>query len=413
MTDVPIHPVEEPFRRHRLDLAYVRTAILYALWSLYFFATSLAILLRTGRISEQAAWLLADLTALVLLLRYQSQFINIALANIVFICWPIAALASTAWSAYPSATFYYAFQLLMTTLVALLICILFRLEQIVELVFWGMLLAALATIAAVVTQPWIGIDLVGNWRGYFPTKNVLGDAMVLMVISAACLFLQKRWRLVTGAAILLGLFLIFKTRSATPILSIMITLAPLPFVYALMKSWSSFLALTGLALIAAAGFGTALFFAMAYVGLSPIDVVLSWVGKDRSLTGRTMLWDLAEAAINERPWLGWGYGAYWINPPSEMLQVFYRTGQRLTHFHNNFVDANVHLGIIGPILLSLGIIVATTRALRIVFTSDQPIDIWRLLVIIQVAIQTPVQGPLMENHSMWQVVFLIAAIARR
>ncbi len=388
---------------------YVR----YVLWGLFVLCSSTALWQYTSDHPERYAWLIADFTVACLLLRYQSQFINIALSNPIFTSWGLIAAVSAAWSAAPSVSLYQGIQLLMTTLVAFLICIHLRLHQFVAIIFWAMLVAAVVALVSAVLPPNIGIDYVGNWRGAFPSKNVMGDAMILLIISACCLFLQGRWRLISTGAIALGMFLIFMTRSATPILSVFLTLAPVPYAYALVRGRTAFLFLLGITLTIASGAVIIAYITISYYGADPVGAVLSLVGKERSLTGRTLLWDLAADAIEKRPWLGYGYNGYWAHPPAEMLQVRAAFRQAIAFFHNNFLEVTVAYGVIGPILLLLGIIVALVRSVRRLFYTVDPIEIWPLLIVLQVLIQAPVQNPLLANHSLWHVVFVAAAVIRR
>lgn len=392
----------------------------FVAWVLFVFATSMGIWQFMPGSAERYAWLIADFVCACLFLRYQSQFINISLSNLVFMSWPLIACISAVWSVAPSLSLYHGIQLLMTVLVAFLFCIQYRLEQIVTVIFSAMLLAgvlsfvlALVSLVAPVLPHNVGIDYKGNWVGAFPTKNVMGDAMILLVISASCLFLQGRWRRVTGTAVLLGLFLILMTRAATPILSVFMTLAPVPFAYAWLRGRGSFLMLAGISLVTAAVILTVGYVAITYYGLDPVDAVLASVGKDRSLTGRTLLWDLASQAIEARPWLGFGFNAYWVDPPSSVVQVRMAFGQEINFFHNNFLEVAVGLGVLGPILLSLGILVAVWRSVRTAVFATEPIEIWPLLIVIQVIIQTFVQNPLIWNHQIWTFLFLAAVIARR
>lgn len=397
--------------RVRHDPAVVDTK--YILGCVFFLCISMGIWQFASDNAERYAWLLADFTCALLLWKYQSQFINLAMSNVVFMCWPILALASVVWSVAPGGTLYHGLQLLMTTFVAFLICIQFRLEQFVAIIFWAMLAAAVVALAAAVLQPSAGIDFVGNWRGGFPTKNVLGDAMVLLVISGCCLFLQGRWRRTTVAAIALAIFLIFMTRSATPILSLFLALSPLPFAYALLRGRAAFMILLGLACVLASMVALAAYIAIVYFDVDPVGMVLAAVGKERTLTGRTLLWQLANWAIDNKPWLGYGFKGYWADPPAEMLQIRASFGQRINFFHNNFLEVAVAYGIIGPFVLGLGIAIAFMRSVLRVINAVQPVDIWPLLLTILVMIQVPVQNPLMVNHSFWHVLFVVAAVIRR
>ena len=111
------------------------------LWTLFFFVTSTAIR-SAGELPTQIVWLLADLAAVVLFFKYQSQFLNIALSNLIFLSWPLIACLSTMWSISPNLSLSHGIQLLMTTLVSFLLCIQLRLGQFVTVFFCALLAAA-------------------------------------------------------------------------------------------------------------------------------------------------------------------------------------------------------------------------------------------------------------------------------
>lgn len=381
----------------------------FVLWTIFFLVTSTAIR-HLGTYPTQITWMVADLAAIGLFIRYQSQFINLALGNLVFMSWPLIACLSALWSLLPILSFGHGFQLLMTTMVAFLLCIQLRLEQLIAVVFWALLLAAGLTLVSELLVP----SQLGEpgWRGGFPHKNIMGSAMALLVVTACCLFLAGRWRLISFAAIGLGLFLLAKSSSAAAVLSLAVTLGPLPFVYAYLRSRTSSLIFIGAAFVAAAVGGLALYVSMIAMGLDPIDIVLGAVGKDRTLTGRTMLWDMAEEAIENRPLLGFGYKAYWTDLPAEM-QVLLATVGGVFHFHNNYLDVAVAFGFIGPILLALGVLIALGRSARRIFTGADIIDAWPFLIVVQALVLTFVENILFWNHGMWQVLFVAVAIVRR
>lgn len=380
-----------------------------ALWTLFFLITSTA-LRNFGEYPAQISWLLADLAAVCLFLRYQSQFINLALSNLIFMSWPLIACLSAIWSIAPSLSFDHGLQLLMTTLVAFLICIQLRLHQLIAIFFCAMLAAAIITLASQLLLPDVYSD--AGWRGSFPHKNIMGAAMSLLVITACCLFLQGRWRTVSLAAIGLALFLIAKSNSAAAVMSLAIALIPLPFAYAYLRGRATFLVMIGIALVLAAVGALGIYIAMIFVGIDPIDIVLSAVGRERTLTGRTMLWDLAEQAIESRPWLGFGYKAYWTNVPAEMLALLQIVGF-VFHFHNNYLDVAVAFGFIGPILLALGLLTGFVRSLRMLLTGTEAIDIWPFLIVVMIIILTFVENLLVWNHSIWQVLFVVVAVIRK
>jgi O-antigen ligase len=66
-----------------------------------------------------------------------------------------------------------------------------------------------------------------------------------------------------------------------------------------------------------------------------------------SLGARIMLWQSSLPLIAERPLLGWGSVANYVNLSGNNADVF----QRFNHFHNDFIDAFVKRGLLGGVAL--------------------------------------------------------------
>src|SRR3546814_7007331 len=45
--------------------------------------------------------------------------------------------------------------------------------------------------------------------------------------------------------------------------------------------------------------------------MNPVDLALEALGKERTLTGRSVLWEFALRMIEARPWFGNGFDAFW------------------------------------------------------------------------------------------------------
>lgn len=92
--------------------------------------------------------------------------------------------------------------------------------------------------------------------------------------------------------------------------------------------------------------------------------ILSLLGKDATLTGRTVLWERAFQLIPEHPWLGQGYDAFWRDNYVE-LEALWALFQ-LRHgfsFHNALIEAMVGTGYIGAAVLVYFIIDTFIRSL--------------------------------------------------
>ncbi len=60
--------------------------------------------------------------------------------------------------------------------------------------------------------------------------------------------------------------------------------------------------------------------------INVIDLVLGRLGKDSTLSGRTVLWDFAVDAYERKPWLGYGYKGYWSGADSTVYLLRYCHG---------------------------------------------------------------------------------------
>jgi exopolysaccharide production protein ExoQ len=79
-------------------------------------------------------------------------------------------------------------------------------------------------------------------------------------------------------------------------------------------------------------------------------MVLDALGKDRSLTGRTEIWDLAKHS-GTNPVLGVGYFSFWTSAAAESIQQYF--AGTMNSAHNGFLDMYLDAGMIGVSLLLL------------------------------------------------------------
>lgn len=89
------------------------------------------------------------------------------------------------------------------------------------------------------------------------------------------------------------------------------------------------------------------------------ETTLHLLGRDETLTGRTVLWDWGIQRWLERPGLGWGFNGYLSGPEATAINSAVRQMQNyeVPHFHQSYIQTLVDLGLIGGIIL-LGIIVS-------------------------------------------------------
>lgn len=88
--------------------------------------------------------------------------------------------------------------------------------------------------------------------------------------------------------------------------------------------------------------------------ISNYSILLGSVNRDVTLTGRIPLWIGVSEMIAQKPWLGYGYGAFWTgNGPSAIVWLI--AGWRAPHAHNGLLDVWLQVGLLGLVPFSLSL----------------------------------------------------------
>ena len=218
----------------------------------------------------------------------------------------------------------------------------FESEEILRLLLIACGLSALASLTAYFATPGMGrMAVSGELRGVFPHKNVIGPVMAIGALAAFHKLSGKGSNRASYAA-LLGLFIVCAamSRSATALLTI--------FAYGTAMGLSMLLRnprFRQLGVIL-----TALAIPLILAAAATKDSVLSMLGKDPTLTGRTVLWGFVQDNIALKPLLGWGYSAFWQpdNPAANAISV--TLGWYVPQAHNGILEILIELGYVGVTL---------------------------------------------------------------
>ena len=114
--------------------------------------------------------------------------------------------------------------------------------------------------------------------------------------------------------------------------------------------------------------------------LGPIfDLVLDASGKDAGLTGRADLWAFGRHLIAERPWLGVGYSAFWLQDSIDAIYLWDMMGiasRQGFNFHNTVMEIEIHLGYVG---LGVAAIMAAAGAFSLLLKTLKSPDLSNIL----------------------------------
>jgi exopolysaccharide production protein ExoQ len=106
--------------------------------------------------------------------------------------------------------------------------------------------------------------------------------------------------------------------------------------------------------------GICLYLVLAFgVGIDINAELAEAVGRDPTLTGRTVIWR-AVLGTHTNPLFGAGYETFWLGP--RLQQVWRQTGPGINEAHNGYLEVYLNLGIIGAVILA-GFLISSYRTI--------------------------------------------------
>jgi len=241
-----------------------------------------------------------------------------------------------------------------------------------------------------------------GYRGYFGTKNPLGEAASVAFLLCIYEVSQRGWRRATGlAVIVVSVYLVFLSQSKTA------------FALALICPFFSWIILSfrKAARISPAIIVTAI--TLCYLLVSNIfhyDIMgrISYMlYHDSTLTRRTIIWSFVKDQISHRPLLGWGYQSFWLVPNSPSLQApgFVKM---MPNAHNGYYDTMLEMGYLGLAFL-LVFVIATLHAIGRVADRDPARARFLLSLALFFILYNFFESLWMRAFEVLWVVFLVTA----
>lgn len=354
----------------------------------------------TGGLCSQ---MLVNLIIVLLVLRRPRLVLQQVMAVPWLVLFALLAIASTAWSLDPVLTLRRSILFTLAGLFGLYFAARFSPVRQFAILRLAIVAAALATIAVVFLVPSLGFDHSAghstDWQGIFTQKNACGRAMVLgatvvlfgerlMPVRLACLALflfvlvrsGSRGAWIVGATVLLLWLFVFLGRRAGAGLRLVLGLGAPPLALALFVAGILF-----------------------YPRLAPL------LGRDATLTGRTAIWREVLHFVALRPWLGYGYDAFWRGMQGPSLQVSASVHFVVVHAHNGFLEIVLELGAIGLLLFLAG----WARAASNLWPAWRRGEIgrlaWPLAVLVLILIYDLDENTLLIYNGLFWVLYVSAA----
>lgn len=328
---------------------------------------------------------------------------------LVFTLW---VLATAIWSLDPVLTLRRGVEFALAGGFGVYLAVRYSLQKQLRIFWLAMLLLALGSLVTIYFFPAIGLDRsaghLHDWKGVFTQKNASGRMMVLA--TALLLGLRRRFaskRMVFcsawSASMALFLLLLFKSGSRSAWLLELAVLAGSLAVWMLRKTALRFRALL-LLMVASSGLFVALALYAERVRL------LAELGRGVMLSGRVGIWAAVWSFICQRPWLGWGYAAFWQGWTGPSFAVSSMVHFLVFHAHDGYLDLWLQTGLVGLLLFTLIAVQAAGRLAACAARGRWSGLTWPLSVLMIVALYGVDENTIMIVHGIFWPLVVMALV---
>jgi exopolysaccharide production protein ExoQ len=364
-------------------MIYLKTAAMpvslleraFTLAALFFYTGALACFIGDDNpvniFTEISAWIGFAITLGLLVINFRAVM-AIAPRDILLWLLVLITLISPLWSDLPVETVQNVIPLLRVTVFGIYFATRYTLREQVELIAWTFGSAAIISVFVSLALPFYGVmgygiitnsqQIVhqGVWRGAFIHRNILSAMMTICFLSSLfCMIRVSGFRWVGWVFLGLSTFLILiSAAKASPVILVIVLLL-IPF-YRAMR-WNYHTAVPFFVIMALI-VGSAVVFSVVNA-----EEILNSLGRDITLSGRTNYWELMLYKAQERPWLGYGYDAFWEGDwQGEVADVwrYLQDGDEPPHPHNGFLALWLNVGLVGLSIFVLHWLRTFSRAVQ-------------------------------------------------
>ncbi|GLH43016.1 hypothetical protein RS3R6_36620 [Pseudomonas atacamensis] len=362
---------------NRLQVRYSTLADAFTLFGVLFYTQVIGFFLRLGNVStlddaqqdlegnlaNQVCGLLTLLVPLFFFIRHK-VFLSKSFyrQNLFLLLFLGCVAASISWSSEPMLSFKRFVALLSVVFFAGFIAWRYSLERIAFLFGCVIGAAALVGLIFAVIRPDIafisGGIRDGAFRGVFAEKNAGARLNAIAILLLLPMIRQRNL-----LAMLYGLFALIAiglAQSATAIALIVAGTASYAYFITLIRLRinRSLLAFTAATLV---------FFLLCGVLYANYAMLLELVGRDPSLTDRTLIWELLQPLIDAQFLKGYGFGAFWASADAD---AFITRWGYIGNAHSGYVETLLNGGLIQLIALLLMFAQTLSKRYRAI-TADQ------------------------------------------
>jgi exopolysaccharide production protein ExoQ len=293
-----------------------------------------------------------------LLIKNVKRVLSMALQMWVQTLLSLLTILSLAWSQDPFRSAYNGCFCFIETLFAYYLVTKFDVEELRSVLMMAGFAISIVGLAMVLLTPQFSVTSSARdgvaWTGLFTDRTSTGKAMVFL-LSPAIVFVRKTFRYRHILYFLLLSFLTFMAHAATARVILILYIA----VMAAIRFYKTFgrrssVVIAGI--LAAAGA------VVVSAGFMLSSVVLTTLGRNATLSGRTVIWGFVARSIAKRPLLGYGFYSFWLGMKGESARLIVGTHWTFGYAHNGVLEIWLQLGLVGVVLFFITLLQATKNA---------------------------------------------------
>lgn len=322
------------------------------------------------------------------------------------------ALVSLSWTVYFPATAYKLFWLFFSTLAGAYLAVRYEIRGTINLLIWVGCIGSILSLLIVLFLPFVGVMqsqlFLGSWNGLFWHRNHAGNifAYFNMIFLLGLLAVEsptRKQKVIFALFYLLSAVLVLRSHSATGVIVFLF----LHFVVAVIIIWLRFYErIKPWHYYASA----ALLLAGFLIFITNTGFFFGLLGRSANMTGRVPLWQyLFSNFYLQRPILGYGYGALWMQRSFRVL-VQTRLGWNFQVFFadNGFLDILLNMGLVGLLLFMAVYAPLGLRSLKQAITQKSLIYFFPFLTFLYILIGNLSYSFLLEvDQFVWMLLVII------
>lgn len=248
--------------------------------------------------------------------------------------------------------------------------------------------------------------------GIFGAKNSLGLQLALTLLSSVWVLLDRNQpkyaRAIALAALLGAPYMLLSAGSEGALLTGSMAIAGSVAIFLLRPlQTESRIVLFWLGIIV-----SVIAVGIAFLSIDNLfDMFLLSIGKDNSLTGRTVLWSRAAGIIADHPWGGVGLQAFWVEGNAEATrfwEMFYIYSHAGFHFHDLWLEMGVELGLIGIFIAAVTTIIVVFSVWRWALRDPGPESCFFVGFVTLIMLRTVGEVELFTQFNLTSLIFISA-----